>query len=217
MNTCYLVGASPSAEIFAPDPDDFIIAVDGGGDTLRRWGITPHFALGDFDSIQADLPDDVPRKRFPKEKGESDMELALWEGMSRGYRRFELIGASGGRADHTFGNLQLLVQAAREGAFALLRFHDGGAEETTAATALVSGGTLLLRGVGTVSLFAFGGDASGVTLRGMKYPLENATLSYCEPLGLSNEIVGGEAQIDLEKGALLVFWKPEKAIHLVNT
>ncbi|MDR3313867.1 MAG: thiamine diphosphokinase [Oscillospiraceae bacterium] len=211
MNTCYLVGAAPPAERIKPQPGDFIIAVDGGSDTLRKWGITPDFALGDFDSIQAAVPENVPCKRYPAEKDESDMELALWEGLHRGFRRFEFIGAGGGRPDHTYANLQLLVQAAELGAFAALRFPGG-----CTAAALVASGTLLLHGSGTVSVFAFGGDAEGVTLRGLKYPLERARLSGGAPIGLSNEIAGGEAEITLESGALLVFWETEKAAPLVN-
>jgi thiamine pyrophosphokinase len=210
MNTCYLVGAAPAAEKIAPQPGDFIIAVDGGCDTLSGWGITPDFALGDFDSIQAVVPENVPCKKYPAEKDESDMELALWEGLHRGIRRFELIGAGGGRPDHTFANLQLLVQAAELGASALLRF------QGCTASALVESGTLVLQGSGTVSVFAFGGAAEGVTLRGVKYPLERARLTGGEPLGLSNEIAGAEAEIALESGALLVFWETEKAIPLVN-
>ncbi len=215
MNICYLIGAATTAEKIMPDPDDFMIAVDGGCDTLRRWGLTPDFVLGDFDSIQTGLPENVPCKRYPREKGESDMELALWEGLSRGYRRFELIGASGGRPDHTYANLQLLVQAAEHGAFAVLRFPG------YAVAALVSGGSLLLRGSGTVSVFAFGGDAEGITLRGMKYPLERARLSCCAPLGLSNEISQAApgapiGEVSMEHGALLVFWESEKAIPMVN-
>jgi len=134
------------------------------------------------------------------EKNETDMALAFREGYERGHRRFALVGAAGGRPDHTFANMQLLVKAASMGAFAQL--YDGDYR----VTALVKNGELRLKGTGTVSVFA-AGEASGVTLRGMKYALEGVTLRGDMPLGVSNSLEGGEALITMESGALLVFWE----------
>ena len=202
MQTCYLVGASPAAEHFSPLPGDFIIAADGGADHLSRWDIAPDFAVGDMDSLRGTLPEDVHRRRVPAEKDETDMELALLEGFTRGFRRFELIGAAGGRPDHTMANLQLLVKAARLGAFAVLR------EGSWRCAALVAGQKLLLRGRGTVSVFAYGERAKGVRIAGMKYPLAGEDLDGDTPRGISNEL-DGEGTVTLEEGFLLCYWQAE--------
>ena len=57
-----------------------------------------------------------------------------------------------------------------------------------------------------VSVFAMGGDAEGVTLRGLYYPLENGRLTCAFPLGVSNHFTGDEAEITVEKGNLLIIW-----------
>jgi thiamine pyrophosphokinase len=204
METCYIVGAAPKAMQIEAQPGDYVIAADGGCNHLRRWRLQPNLIIGDMDSLGAQglsaMFHCVPVWQVPKEKDETDTELALEEGLARGWRKFEFVGCCGGRPDHTQANLQLLVKAARRGAFACLRGED------YCATALAGGGELRLQGKGTVSVFAYGEVACGVTLRGLKYPLENDTLYGDVPRGVSNEL-DGEALITLEKGVLLIFWE----------
>ena len=48
----------------------------------------------------------------------------------------------------------------------------------------------------------------GVTLKGVKYPLENAVMYRYKSLGISNEITDGIADVKVEKGrGLLIFSK----------
>ncbi len=56
----------------------------------------------------------------------------------------------------------------------------------------------------SVSIFPISGQATGVTLEGMVYPLENADLEPDDTLGFHNELVGREAKVSLQRGALLV-------------
>ena len=203
MPTCYLVGASPEIEDQPQvSPGDFVIAADGGCAHLRRWGIVPDFVVGDMDSLAGDLPEGVPAARFSSEKDETDMELALHEGLRRGFRQFELLGACGGRPDHTMANVQLLVQAAQQGASAVL--HMGG-WHCTALCAPGNNSSLKLKGKGTVSIFAYGAQANGITITGMKYPLDGETLDGAIPRGTSNEL-DGKGEISLAEGTLLCCW-----------
>ena len=201
MQTCYLVGAAPGAVRIEKQPGDYVIAADGGLDHLERWGLTPDFVVGDMDSLRGALPEDVPYKRVPAEKDDTDMALAFMEGYDRGQRRFVLTGASGGRMDHTAANLQLLVKAAKRGAFALLR------DEACCVTALCREGELRLHGKGTVSVFAYGDQAGGVSISGMQYCLDRETLCGDSPRGVSNAL-DGDGMITMESGTLLVFWEP---------
>ena len=210
MQTCFLVGAAPEAVRINVQPGDTVIAADGGCDHLRRWGILPDFIVGDMDSLQSALPQGVPCRTAPAEKNETDMALALWEGYARGYRRFEMVGAGGGRLDHTVANLQLLARAARCGAF--VRMRDNG----FSVTAIAESGELRLRGTGTVSVFACCGEARGVSIRGMKYAMENGVLRGDTPLGVSNALEGGEGLITMESGALLVFWEESGIEHSIE-
>ena len=55
-----------------------------------------------------------------------------------------------------------------------------------------------------VSLIPFSEKVSGVTLRGLKYPLTDYTMGGFNSLGISNEIVSDEASISLSSGQLIV-------------
>jgi len=208
MADCYIAGAAPEAQRIHPRPEDFLIAVDGGMDHLARWGLRPDLLVGDLDSLVEASPG-VPCKKFPREKDATDLSLALDEAFLRARKNIIITGAWGGRPDHAVGNLQLLAKAARAGAFVRMLCGD------FTATALAGGGMLRLRGSGTVSVFAYGGPARGVTVHGLKYPLKNATLQDDTPLGVSNVLDGnapangGVGTITLEHGTLLVFYEEE--------
>jgi len=206
MPTCYLVGASPEADEAAPRvlTGDCVIAADGGLDHLRRWGIAPDLVIGDMDSLNCDLPADVPYATYPAEKDDTDMALALEEGLRRGFTRFALLCAAGGRPDHTMANLQLLVKAARLNAKAILHM---GAWRCTALCAPSGRSELWLRGRGIVSVFAYGGRAKGVMIAGMKYGF-TGDLDGATPLGVSNEL-DDEGRVSLEEGVLLCYWEEQ--------
>ena len=113
-----------------------------------------------------------------------------------------LLGCLGGRLDHTVANLQLLSWLSAQGAQGVLL---GEGE----AAAVVTEGTLSFPASmeGFVSVFCAGGTARGVTLEGLKYPLDHAELTSDFPLGVSNEFVGLPARISVEEGSLLVAWE----------
>ena len=54
-----------------------------------------------------------------------------------------------------------------------------------------------------LSFFAYGGEAAGVTLQGVKYPLHEHLLTPDFPLGVSNEITGKSCKAAVKKGCLL--------------
>ncbi|MDD3409876.1 MAG: thiamine diphosphokinase [Eubacteriales bacterium] len=200
MNTCYIVGAGDfTARGLAPVPGDCVLAADGGYTRLRALGIAPDLLVGDMDSLER-APEGIALLRFPREKDDTDMGLALREGWARGYRRFRLYGALGGRLDHTLGNLQLLARYARQGADAAMIGAD------CDAYALVDGTlTLPEQPEGAlVSVLCHGERAEGVTLRGLKYPLTDALLTCDFPIGVSNERLRGPASVTVARGTLIV-------------
>jgi thiamine pyrophosphokinase len=52
-----------------------------------------------------------------------------------------------------------------------------------------------------------GESAVGVTIRGLKYETAGVTLTHDFPLGVSNQFVGAEASVTVEKGTLLLIWE----------
>lgn len=203
MSVCYIVGAGEfTPRDLSPAADDFVIAADGGYRALCGIGLKPNLLMGDLDSFgDYPLPSDVPLERFPVHKDDTDTGIALAHGWSLGYRQFALYGGSGGRVDHLLANFQSMVHYSRLGGELKLVAQDYDAWTVT-------DGTLFLpeRSAGTiVSVFAMGERAEGVTLTGLAYPLERATLSCDFPIGVSNERLDGiPASVSVEKGTLLV-------------
>ena len=112
---CYIFGAgSYFGLIRRPAPEDTVIAADGGWRICREEGIVPDLLLGDFDSLHT-VPDFGHIRRVPVEKDDTDMMLAIKEGLARGETDFRLYGGVGGRTDHTIANLQGLLYLAERG------------------------------------------------------------------------------------------------------
>ena len=159
-----------------------VIAADAGYEICLKEGLQPDLLLGDFDSMEA--PADFPHiLRAPVEKDDTDTMLAIKTGLARGYQAFLLYGCLGGRLDHTYANLQALLYLARHGAAGFLL---GGG---TAASVVENGELSFPAGrTGILSVFCPNGEARGVTLRGLRYPLRDAVLTSAFPLGVSNHI-----------------------------
>lgn len=212
MKKCVIVGAGAcdarklEKQLVTGD-GDLCIAADGGLDHLLAIGRIPDIVLGDMDSLgnkaMADLSDAGFRvKRLPVEKDDTDMLAAVKEGLAAGYRRFELYGALGGRLDHTFANIQCLLYLLNRDARGIIVGDDVTLmlirnEKIFFAAADAGSGR-------RVSVFAFGGDAGGVSEKGLKYLLNNVTVKLEFPIGVSNEFTGEDAEIEVEDGMLLI-------------
>ena len=179
---------------------DLVIAADGGWRVCQTLGITPDLLLGDFDSL-GEVPEFGHILRLPVEKDDTDMVRAVKEGLARGETEFHLLGGMGGqRSDHTVANMQTLAYLASHGAMGWL-YGDG--ERYTA----ICGPDVLeleARNAGILSVFCLGADASGVTIQGAQYELENAALTAFFPLGVSNHFVGKAVRISVDSGCLLI-------------
>lgn len=202
MKICYIFGAGEGLpKSLSRKKSDLVIAADAGINHLKRLGIKPDIAVGDFDSLGF-LPVCDEVIKHPVMKKDTDMMLAVKTGFDRGFNQFMLYGGAGGRPDHTIANIQTLTYIARRGGFGLL-------DLCGFTAAVIVDGELKFsdRACGSVSVFALGDKTEGVTLKGLLYPLENGTLTNEFPLGVSNEFTGKPALINAENGAALVIWQ----------
>ena len=209
MPVCYIFG---SGEYGAQWPrmglDDLVIAADGGYAQLEGRGVSPHLLVGDFDSLGY-VPDHPRIVRHPVVKDDTDTALAIREGWARGLREFHIYVGMGGRLDHTLANLQLLVGLSQQGGAGFL------VGEREVATALTAGALRFPAGYqGTLSVFAAGGPAEGVTLTGLRYPLREGRLTGGVPLGVSNAFLGGPATVAVAAWTVLVLWLPHPELPL---
>lgn len=203
-NICYIVGAmslTPDLRPY-PTPGDYVIAADRGFDSLMAYGVNPDLAVGDFDSL-GHRPNHPNVIQLPAEKDDTDMVYALRKGLELGYRRFVLLGGVGGRLEHTLGNIQLLDWLSRHQAQGFL------AGEKTVATCVRDGKKITFPPSmsGYLSVFCNSGRAEGVSLTGLKYPLENDVLTGDFPLGVSNQFLGREACVSAAAGSLVLVWE----------
>lgn len=208
MNTkiCYIFGAGERSDCdISLSPDDLVIAADGGFDYLETLGLRADHVLGDFDSVLSyDLPSDSIR--YPREKDDTDMMLAVKLGLEKGYTEFILYGGLGGRLDHTLANIQVLTYLSRHGAMGTLYAQDY-------AVRVVSDGTISFGkeipentpGV-LCSVFSLSDTSEAVTIHGFRYEVDNITLTNSFPLGVSNEFTGKKSYVHVERGTIAVLW-----------
>ena len=198
-------------------PGDYLVAADGGARHLASLGLRPDLLVGDLDSLTAQEvagwgKQGVEILRFPPEKDETDLELALQITISRGYSDLTLLAALGGRIDQTLANIFLLGLPGLERA--LVRLDDGRDELFLIhARAEVHG-----KAGEIVSLLPLGGPAHGVTTRGLRYPLREESLFPERTRGISNELLTDQAEVSLREGVLLCIHtrasQPEMAARL---
>ena len=206
MNTCVIFGAAEFNKLLAPiDRGDFVLAADGGLGHTEKLGLRPDGILGDFDSLGY-VPEGA--QVYPVEKDDTDSMLAVRKGLELGYRRFVLYGAlDGPRLDHTVANLQTLLFLAEHGARGYLVGKD--CVVTTLRNETV---VFPSRCSGILSLFCLGEKAEGVTIRGLKYALEDGTLESSFPLGVSNHFMGEEAAVTVKKGTLIAIYEARNGL-----
>ena len=128
------------------------------------------------------------------------MMLAVKEGLKRGYTTLSFTAAQEG-AVSTICLLiyRLLCICRQRGALGSLYGCD------YIITSITNGFIELPAQIGaTVSVFAHGGAAEGVTLSGLKYPLSDALLQPDFPLGVSNEACAENISIEVKRGTLVI-------------
>lgn len=184
-----------------------LIAADKGLEFFITAGIRPDLVIGDFDSLS--LEGKLYMERLPKasiyrlkpEKDDSDTQSAVNLAISQGAKDILILGGTGTRLDHVIANLGLLLSAREQGVDIRLA-------DVNNFITLVDNGTVLQRDhqYGKyVSFFSIGGDVTGLTLEGFKYPLHEHHLRFAESgLTVSNEIQDPEARITFDQGNLLM-------------
>ena len=100
----------------------FLAAADAGLEICAAAGKTPDLILGDFDTVKQEVlggytdRKDVEVIRHNPVKDASDLELTADVLYDRGIRQVLVLGALGGRADHTLANIRLTYWMRRRGA-----------------------------------------------------------------------------------------------------
>lgn len=185
-----------------PRSGDLVIAADGGTRHALATGVTPDVVIGDLDSL---APDDQAHLeaagtqivRFSPDKDKTDLELALLHAVQEGATEIIILAALGGRLDQTMANVLLLARPELENIDT--RIVEGAQE----AFLIQGEATVRGRPGDTVSLIPLGGDAQGVTIEGVKWPLDQVTLCLGSTWGVSNVLTAEQARVRVRRGMLL--------------
>jgi thiamine pyrophosphokinase len=184
---------------------DLIIAADKGTRMALQRGYTPAIIVGDFDSLA--LPSEELKKmgselvRAAVEKDETDTELAAQVAIERGADSITLLGGLGGeRFDHTMANILLLAGFED----VPIRIVDG----PSVCWLLRGPGSMSIEGrpADLLSLLPLTGEARGVRTKGLYYPLNDETLRFGKPRGVSNAFTDEQAEVSVMDGMLLVIY-----------
>jgi thiamine pyrophosphokinase len=184
-------------------PDDLIIAADGGARHCLAIGLTPRLVVGDFDSLDEQQLDQLRRAgvelvQYPTHKDYTDLELAMQHARQRGADEILVLAALGGRWDQTLANV--LLPTSDEFALLPIRLIDGAQE----IQFLHHGNSMVIHGGpgDTVSLIPLKGDVHGVKTEALEYPLDGETLRFGSTRGISNVMTAETATVALEEGLL---------------
>lgn len=202
-------GPAPELEVSLrhAHPPHVVIAADGGSVLAEQIGLTPNLIIGDVDSSPSSLVERYEqqgvevRRHDHNTKWETDTELALLAALEWNPKRIYVLGALGGRLDHSLANVMLLTNPRL--ADLDVRILDGKHEML-----LVKPRTWnKIPGAAgsTVSLIPLGGGAEGVQTQGLHWPLNDETLPQGQGRGVSNLVEDpGVCAVRHQSGQLLV-------------
>lgn len=181
--------------------DRTIIGVDSGYDKLKDRGLEIDHLIGDFDSIKAKLSDieagKIVKTSFEDGYNYTDMELAINLANDLGLRDITILGALGGRMDHSMANIMLLRK--------LLEYKvDGRILDDNNLIQVKTGSIKIKKGpykyLSVLPIF----EGTYIDLQGFKYPLDNYKLSLGQSRTISNEIINDYAQINSNKEIIII-------------
>lgn len=187
--------------------EDLWIGVDKGVFTLLSQNIQPYRAFGDFDSVTEEewalIEENVKSiHRFQPEKDETDMEHALNWALSENPKKIRLFGATGGRMDHFFANVQLLIKPLNNNDEIPVEIID-----IQNKIFMTKPGTYSIQTDSDyqyISFIPISGEVDGLTLRGFKYPLTDCHIPISSTLCISNELVDDSGTFSYKQGILMV-------------
>lgn len=185
---------------------EIIIGVDKGLEFLYQNQIMPTHIVGDFDSVDGNIIEhyknhtQVPIRQFNPVKDSTDTEIAIRLAIELGVKELWILGATGSRLDHVWGNVQTLAVAHEAGVKAYLLDSNNKIslieKEVCLSKEKVFGKYF--------SLFPLGGNVEGLSIQGAKYSLENHTLSSYDSLCVSNEMKDDKVKITFSDGLVVL-------------
>lgn len=192
-------------QIYLSNKFDYIIASDRGLEVLDKYNVKPNYIIGDFDSINKRILDkyinnkDIAIKKLNPEKDYTDTHMAIKLAIELQSTNIIILGAIGNRIDHTISNIHVLKETLNKTIECIIIDNRNEIQLINKKTILRTNENYKY-----ISLIPFTTKVKGVTLKGFKYPLSDATLEIGHSIGVSNEQTEKLAIIDLKEGILIL-------------
>lgn len=201
MQRCVIIGGAEIRNYDAvrryTGKNDFCIFCDCGLRHAEPLGVKPDLIVGDFDSY-ARPETDIETIVLPCEKDDTDTVYAMCEALKRGYEDFLFLGVVGGRFDHTFGNISMLLRLHSLGKRAVI-------VDDYSEMEVFSGTIEIPDSYPFFSILNIDASPHGVTIKDAKYCLDNAEIGTEYQYGVSNEVLPGRiARVTLREGRMLL-------------
>ena len=205
LKKCVIVCSSPDANAdyikHAVNPQDYIIAADGGMEVLNKAGFTPDLFVGDFDSYGGIVPDRIEVIKLNTHKDDTDSMHCACVALERGFKSVLILGGSGGSLSHTYSNYSVLSFLEDNGISAVMSDKDG-------EVRVLKEGTYSFYNQNgcEFSVFPFGCEKAVVSYIGnVEYPAENLVLTENSSLGKSNVFRSENVRIIIKQGKAVIF------------
>ena len=183
---------------------DKIIVADKGLEILNKINLIPNYIIGDFDSVCESILNkhkekDVEILKLNPEKDYTDTHMALKLAIELKSNQIYILGALGKRMDHAIANIHILKEALDNNISCKIVDKNNEIE-------LITSGTNELKNseYKYISLIPLTTNVTGITLKGFKYLLNDATLEIGHSIGVSNEIISDKAEIIIDTGILIM-------------
>jgi len=172
-----------------------LFCCDGAADSLLDAGYVPIAVVGDGDSISPEAHKQLAdRLTIITEQENNDLTKTVHYCVAQGYKRLCILGATGKREDHTLGNISLLAD--------YMNIADVEMWTDYGTFTPVHGNAGFESFCGQqVSVFSL--DTMPLTLHGLRWPVENRTLTRWWQASL-NEALGNVFSIETD-GDIIVF------------
>ena len=188
---------------------ELIIGVDKGCNYLFEAKIKPHYIVGDFDSSNLNVIDEIVRQGVTKytyqcEKNFTDSEEAFELAISKDVKRITFLGATGKRFDHTLGNLGLLLKSLNAGISSEI-------VDDKNKMFLINKNSVIKRDdkYKYISFLAYNSRVEEFSIKGAKYNLDKYTLEIGDSRTISNEFITDEIILEISNGNILVIYSKD--------
>jgi thiamine pyrophosphokinase len=179
-----------------------VVAADRGAEYCLKAGILPDMVVGDMDSLPIGIQDElilnkIEIRKFDCRKDMTDTQIAVDMAIEKGADEIEIVSGIGSRFDHSLANVYLLYRALSQGVKAKII---SGIHEIF----LIEKKFVIINETGSlISFLPLGYSASGITLKGFEYEIDNTDMDMSFPIGISNVVGKDSAEVIVSEGILI--------------